>query len=115
MHPVRRLARARSRAGIEACLAADVVALCDGGGLPDVPASPVLGATEVARLLLDVLKPGGGAVLTVESVNGKPGIVARSPAGTAHAVVAADCSPAQVTTLWLVLNPHKLTRWHRRS
>ncbi|GID30681.1 siderophore-interacting protein [Paractinoplanes brasiliensis] len=115
MHPVRRLARACSRSdvtAVEACLAADVIAVCDGGGVVDVPAAPVRGAGEVAALLSGLLGRGS---LTVESVNGEPGVVVRSYGRTAFAVVAADCSPTGITALWLVLNPAKLTRWHRRD
>ncbi|MDY7090590.1 MAG: siderophore-interacting protein [Actinomycetota bacterium] len=115
MHPVRRLVRACSRSdvtAVEACLAAGVTAVCDGGGVADVPAGPVHGAGEVAALLSGLLGRGS---LTVESVNGEPGIVVRSYGGTACAVVAAGCSPTEVTALWLVLNPAKLTRWHRRD
>ncbi|MBM2614160.1 siderophore-interacting protein [Actinoplanes sp. LDG1-06] len=97
-------------AAVESCLAADVVAWCDSGGVVAAPLSPVWGAAEVALLLIATL---AHTTLTVESVNGRPGLVARSPTGTAVSVVGAANSHAVITHLWMVLNPAKLTRWHR--
>ncbi|MEU4689747.1 siderophore-interacting protein [Actinoplanes sp. NPDC023714] len=97
----------------EALLAADVVAVCDGGGPAPGAADPVRGSGAVALLLIGVLgRPG--ADLSVASVNGRPGLVSRRPDGTAVAVVAARCGTTRVSALWIVLNPAKLRGWHRR-
>ncbi|WP_232049983.1 siderophore-interacting protein [Actinoplanes sp. OR16] len=98
---------------VEPLLAADVVAVCDGGGLVPAAADPVCGSGDVALLLIGVLgRPGTD--LSVESVNGLPGLVLRRTDGTAVAVVAARCGAAPLSTLWIVLNPAKLNGWHRR-
>ncbi|BCJ47515.1 hypothetical protein GCM10010168_18730 [Actinoplanes ianthinogenes] len=98
---------------VEALLAADAVAVCDGGGLVPAATGPVRGAGEVALLLIGVLgRPGTD--LSVEDVNGRPGLVLRRRDGTAVAVVAAArCGATRLTTLWMVLNPAKLHGWHR--
>ena len=52
------------------------------------------------------------AVVTVEGVNGRPGVVVRVD-GLARAVIAVAVARSVVTRVWLVLNPDKLGRWHR--
>ncbi|MEV4143591.1 hypothetical protein AB0J40_07970 [Amycolatopsis sp. NPDC049691] len=112
---VRRFAaacRRRDRAALEAVLRDDATATCDGGGLVPAPAGPVRGKAEVARLVIAVLGRGAGAELTVESVNGRAGLALRH-ASRAVAVVGAETAGAEITTLWIVLNPAKLSGWHR--
>ncbi|MFI9454079.1 hypothetical protein [Amycolatopsis sp. NPDC052450] len=112
---VRRFAaacRRRDRAALEAVLGHDAVATCDGGGLVPSPLGPVRGAAEVARLVIDVMGGHAGAELTVESVNGRAGLALRH-VSRAVAVVAAETAGPQVTALWIVLDPAKLTGWHR--
>lgn len=110
---VRRLAAA-CHAGdvvaIAAVLDPDAVAVCDSGGLVPAPIRPVRTAAEVARLLSALLS---GADLTVESVNGRPGLVVRR-AGRAVAVVAVSCHEDRAVVVWIVLNPAKLAGWHHR-
>ncbi|MDQ7809454.1 hypothetical protein Q5425_37515 [Amycolatopsis sp. A133] len=113
---VRRFAaacRRRDSAALEAVLGDDAVATCDGGGLVLAPAGPVRGATEVARLVIEVLGGRAGAELTVESVNGRAGLVLRH-ASRAVAVAGIETAGAGITSLWIVLNPAKLGGWHRR-
>jgi RNA polymerase sigma-70 factor (ECF subfamily) len=96
--------------GLRAVLDADATAVCDGGGV--VPAiGPVHGAGDVARLAAVLLRERPGVELTVEAVNGGPGLALRS-AGRAVAVVAVDTAGTGITVLWIVLNPAKLHRWH---
>jgi hypothetical protein len=85
-------------------LVADVVAVYDGVGL-------VHGAAEVARLAVMLLS-GQSSVMTPESVNGRPGLALRHR-GRAVAVLAIEITEAQITTLWIVLDPAKLRAWHR--
>ncbi|MEQ4717627.1 hypothetical protein [Nonomuraea sp. B19D2] len=54
-----------------------------------------------------------GADVAPGSVNGRTGLVLRR-AGMAVAVVSVSVAGAQVTALWIVLNPDKLQHWHRR-
>lgn len=96
-------------AALEAILAADAVAVCDGGGT--VPVHPIQGATEVARFVAALLAGRSGAVLAVEHVNGSIGLALRR-AGRAVAVVSVSIVGAEVTAVWIVLNPDKLRGWH---
>jgi RNA polymerase sigma-70 factor (ECF subfamily) len=50
--------------------------------------------------------------VTVESVNGRTGLVLRS-AGQAVAVISVSVADSEVTAVWIVLNPDKLQRWQR--
>jgi hypothetical protein len=109
---VRRLAAAchtGDAGAIEAVLDPEAVAVCDSGGRVPAPIPPVSGAAEVAWLLRTLL-PGTG--LTVESVNGRAGLVIRQ-AGRPVAVIAVSCAGDRATALWVVLNPAKLQGWHR--
>jgi hypothetical protein len=112
---VRRFAEACRRGDVTtlaAVLDVEAIATCDGGGLVPGPNEPVHGAAEVARLVMTSLCGRAGAELTVESVNGRAGLALRH-ASRAVAVVSAETAGAKVTTLWLVLNPAKLSGWHR--
>jgi ketosteroid isomerase-like protein len=112
---VRRFAaacRRRDGAALEAILGDDAVATCDGGDLVPAPAGTARGAAEVARLVIEVLGGPADAELTVESVNGRAGLALRH-ASRAVAVVGAQTAGFRITTLWIVVNPAKLTAWHR--
>ena len=106
---VRRLAAACHTGDVRTVLDPDVVAVCDSGGRIPAPILPLRGVAEVAGLL-HALLPGND--LTVESVNGRAGLVLRR-AGRAVAVTAVTCDHDRVTALWVVLNPAKLRAWHR--
>jgi RNA polymerase sigma-70 factor (ECF subfamily) len=95
---------------LAAVLDPDVVLVSDGGGLVVTPLRPVRGADAVARLVSALVTVD--SVLTVEPVNGRPGVVVRAE-GVARAVIVVEVGPAQVSRIWLVLNPDKLVRWHR--
>ncbi|MEV6878686.1 hypothetical protein [Amycolatopsis sp. NPDC051128] len=112
---IRRLAEACRREDVTALAAVldvDAVATCDGGGLVPGPAGPAHGAADVARLVVTWLCGRAGAELTVESVNSRAGLALRR-GSRAVAVVAAETAGAKVTALWIVLNPAKLSGWHR--
>lgn len=82
-------------------------AVCDG-----VPGLQH-GSEEVARLVTAVLCKRPAADLTVESVNGRPGLALRH-AGRALAVVAIQVAGDRVAGLWIVVTPAKLQGWHHR-
>jgi RNA polymerase sigma-70 factor, ECF subfamily len=108
-HVVRRFAAACGTgnvAALKAVLAADVVAVCDGGGKVRAPTRPLRGADEVARFVATLLT---GCVPAVESVNGRAGLTLRR-AGRAVAVLAVGVAGVEVTAVWIVLNPDKLRR-----
>ena len=100
----------RDATALTAVLDPDVVLVSDGGGLVVTPLRPVRGADAVARLVSALVTVD--SVLTVEPVNGRPGVVVRAE-GVARAVIVVEVGPAQVSRIWLVLNPDKLVRWHR--
>jgi RNA polymerase sigma-70 factor (ECF subfamily) len=96
---------------VEHLLAPDAVLVSDGGGQVAAPLRPVHDVVEIARLVtVHCTRPG--ADLSVERANGRPAIVVRR-SGRAHAVLCVDGAGAVVTHLWLILNPAKLTAWHR--
>jgi RNA polymerase sigma-70 factor (ECF subfamily) len=96
-----------------AALTPDAVAVCDGGGVVPAALGPVRGADDVADLATALLRCGQpGAELTVEAVNGRPGLALRR-AGQAIAVVAVTVDGTEAAALWIVLNPAKLRGWHR--
>jgi RNA polymerase sigma-70 factor (ECF subfamily) len=100
-------------AALRTALEADAVAVCDGGGsVPAVPGS-IRGATDVADLVADLLCGRPGTELTIEAVNGRAGLALRR-GGQALAVIAVKSAGTRVAVLWIVLNPAKLTGWHRR-
>ncbi|WP_410791330.1 hypothetical protein [Kribbella sp. C-35] len=104
--------RAGSTGGIRSLLAAEVVAVSDGGGQVAAELQPVHGPTQVARCLTDLLRPE--LALTVEAVNGQPGVVLRD-AGRVVAVVSLRVTSAKVAAVWIVLNPDKLRHWRSRE
>jgi hypothetical protein len=78
------------------------------------PVHPIRGAPEVARLVTALLGRSG-AVLAVESVNGRAGLaLRRAGRAVAVAVVSVSITGAEVTAVWFVLNPDKLHGWHHR-
>ncbi len=98
-------------AAIRAILDADVIAVCDSGPVP----APGLthGPEHVAQLASVLLGEQPDTELTLESVNGRPGLALRR-AGQAIAVVGITVAGLKVAVLWIVLNPAKLRGWHRR-
>jgi hypothetical protein len=90
----------------------EVVLVSDGGGQVVTPLRPVQGADAVAALLASLV--ASRSQVTVEPVNGRPGLVVRAD-GLARAVIAVTIASSVVTRVWLVLNPDKLGGWHRRT
>ncbi|HEX6359578.1 hypothetical protein [Actinophytocola sp.] len=114
-HVARRIAAACETgdiAALAAILTPDAVVVCDGGGKVRAPVRPIQGAPEVAQFVAALLTCGSGAVLAVESVNGRAGLTLRR-AGKALAVVSVSIAGTEVTAVWIVLNPDKLHAWHR--
>jgi ketosteroid isomerase-like protein len=99
-------------AALRAALAADAVAVCDGGGRVPAALGPVHGAGDVAQLVAVLLCGQPDADLAIEAVNGRAGLALRR-AGRALAVVAVEAVDTRIAALWIVLNPAKLRRWHR--
>ncbi|MFD7159333.1 hypothetical protein ACFV9C_32370 [Kribbella sp. NPDC059898] len=88
-------------------LTEEVVAVSDGGGRVVTPGRSH-GPNEVARRVTELVVPG--VDLTVEAVNGQPGVVLRA-AGRVVAVVSLQVTGAKVAAVWIVRNPDKLRHW----
>jgi RNA polymerase sigma-70 factor (ECF subfamily) len=115
-HVVRRFAAAwdaGDTATLTAILAADAMAVSDGGGKVRAPVHPTHGAGAVARYVTTLLAGRPRTAVTVESVNGRAGLALRRD-GTAVAVVSLSVAGGEVTAVWIVVNPDKLRRWNRR-
>ena len=95
-------------AALEALLAADVVSLSDGGGVVSAARNPVVGRSNVARLVLGLLeKYSAGTTSLVAEVNGEPTIVVVRD-GLPLVVWQFDIGPEGVRSMIAVLNPDKL-------
>jgi RNA polymerase sigma-70 factor (ECF subfamily) len=85
----------------------DVVLRSDGGGITKAARRPVLGAAKVARFLAGISRVP--IDLQVVRVNGWTGLL-RFREGLLAGVVALTVADGLVTTVSMVVNPHKLTR-----
>lgn len=102
-------ARSGDLAGLESLLAADVVAWADGGGKAVAARRPVHGAPRVARYLAGWMGRGGpGVRVVVTEINGQPGILGVLD-GQLLVAVLLDVVDGQVTAVYAVANPDKLT------
>ncbi|WP_157594451.1 sigma factor [Streptosporangium amethystogenes] len=104
--------RTGDAAALRAVLAADAIVVSDGGGKVRAPVQPAYGTDAVARMVTALLIGQPGTTLSVGSVNGRTGLVLRR-ADRAVAVASVSVAEAEVTAVWIVLNPDKLQRWHR--
>ena len=99
-------------------LAPDVVLTADGAGEVTAAGRPVVGAAEVAKFLLGLvaLASRHGATFEFEpvQVNGDPGALIRfdspRPRDPRHAVYGYVVQGGQITAIYAVLAPDKLTR-----
>ena len=99
-------------AEIRDLLLPDAIAISDGGGIVRTPPCPIRGAAAVAPFVATLLSHQDRALLTVEQVNGRAGIVLRRPP-VPLAVVSLSVVDAKVAAVWIVLNPDKLRRWRK--
>lgn len=114
-HVVRRFAVACLTGHADALkevLFADAMVFSDGGGKVRAAVEPTHGADAVAHFVTELLTGRPRTIVTVESVNGRAGLLLHS-AGRAVAVVSVSAAGGEVTALWIVLNPDKLQRWQR--
>ena len=95
-------------AALEALLASDVVSLSDGGGIVSAARKPVVGRSNVARLVIGLLeKYSEGTSWLFTEVNGEPTILVVRD-GLPLVVWQFDLGPDGVRTMFAVLNPEKL-------
>ena len=93
--------------GLIQLLAADVVAVGDGGGKAPAFPRPVYGREKVARLFLRAKRFQVADARFVE-VNGQPGAVLVDTEGRPLVVISLDIADGQVQTVRAVSNPDKL-------
>ncbi|MFI5633423.1 RNA polymerase subunit sigma-24 [Streptomyces sp. NPDC051664] len=90
----------------------DATTLSDGGGKVRAALKPIHGADRTARFMLGALLQYPKLRATLQSVNGKPGLVLRHDS-TVSGVVSFHVQDEKITDVWLVLNPDKLRSWNR--
>ncbi|TDD30023.1 hypothetical protein E1218_02545 [Kribbella turkmenica] len=98
--------------GLRATLAGDVTLITDTGGHLRTTPHPMQGADQVATHAATLLTRHPGTHLSTEPVNGHPGLILRQ-AARAVAVITLTTTPTEIETIYIVLNPSKLTPWHR--
>ncbi|WP_018349463.1 RNA polymerase sigma-70 factor [Longispora albida] len=91
-------------------LAPDIVLVGDGGGVKHAALRPILGQDKVFRLLQGGLGKAG-AIVTCEAavVNGNPALLVHLD-GEFDGVMAVHVDGGQITGMYYVRNPQKLTR-----
>ena len=95
---------------LRAILAEEATVITDTGG--NLRTTPRLqGADDVAPYVTTLLTRHPGTHLTTEPVNGHSGLILRQ-ATQAIAVITLTTTPTRITTIYIVLNPSKLTPWH---
>jgi RNA polymerase sigma-70 factor (ECF subfamily) len=88
----------------------DATSIADGGGLVPAFLEPVLGAEQIAGLMVDLAARVPDLQLAEYTVNGQPGLVARQD-GAIVTVFAFDVADDRIKHLWVVRNPEKLGPW----
>jgi len=107
-------ARAAAHGDIAALLrvlAPDVVLRSDGGGVVRAARNPILGSDRVSRFLLGILrKRPGGQVAECETSDGLG--FAFWEEGRIFGVATLDVRGGLVSSVRIMMNPHKLTLWN---
>jgi RNA polymerase sigma-70 factor (ECF subfamily) len=85
-------------------------ATADGGGKVSAALRPVEGGEQVARYLAGIVGRTPSLTVLEAAVNGQPGLVAQQ-GGVTVSVFAFDIEADQITRIWIIRNPDKLTGW----
>jgi RNA polymerase sigma-70 factor (ECF subfamily) len=100
----------RDLQGLLDVLAPEVVLVSDGGGVKQAAPRPIIGAGNVARMIVHGLGKARIALTSEPTVvNGNPALLLRVD-GDIDGVIAARVEDARITGLYYVRNPRKLTR-----
>ena len=96
--------------GLQDLLAADVQLVADGGGKAPQLARGLVGADNVARVLLAMFPSmvEVGVRFELHEVNGQPGAIMRDAGDNVVTVWTFDVRDGQIQTIRAVLNPDKL-------
>jgi len=96
-------------------LAPDIVFLGDGGGVVQAALAPIVGADQVARILIAGLgRVAAAASLQPAEVNGYPALMLRLN-GEIDTVIAVRIDDGVITGLYAVRNPEKLSHLQRET
>jgi len=95
-----------------AVLDPDVTSVTDGGGKVRAALRPVVGADNVARFILGVLRKQPDLTIDEEEVNGEPGFVVRAGEQVVG-TVSLGVADGRIRNVWMVMNPDKLAAWNR--
>ncbi|MET4647014.1 MULTISPECIES: RNA polymerase subunit sigma-24 [Streptomyces] len=101
----------RDLAALVSLLDPEATTLSDGGGKVRAALNPIHGADRTARFMLAALLQYPKLEATLQSVNGKTGLVLRHET-TVSGVVSFHVQGEKITDVWLVLNPDKLRSWN---
>jgi RNA polymerase sigma-70 factor (ECF subfamily) len=102
-------------AALRNVLAADVVAIGDGGGKTFAAKRPVVGVDAVSQMWLGIVaKFASGIEASIEEVNGAPAIVGRRD-GTIENILNFTFDGDRIAELLSVVNPEKLEFVRRQS
>jgi RNA polymerase sigma-70 factor (ECF subfamily) len=89
-----------------------VTSVTDGGGKVRAALRPVVGADNVARFILGVLRKQPDLTIDEEEVNGEPGFVVRAGEQVVG-TVSLGVADGRIRNVWMVMNPDKLAAWNR--
>ena len=97
-------------ADLESMLATDVEFHGDGGGIASAVLHPVVGSNAVARLMHGIFAKARQFDIAVceATVNGQPGLIAKSSTGELISVMALQIVDGKVRAFHSVINPDKL-------
>jgi RNA polymerase sigma-70 factor (ECF subfamily) len=94
---------------LRALLTDDVRFVADSGGKAAAARHAIEGSDRTAHIVIAATKAGlnQGTVLRFELVNGLPGVIARTPDGSAQSV-AFEIEGDRIRAIYVVVNPDKL-------
>ena len=126
MHAFRLACESGDLDGLVAILDPEVASVSDGGGKVRAALRPVVGADNVARYLLGVLRKAPDLTVEESDVNGELGLVVSAgdlvvgtislgtvSVGSVSDRAAPDGGAGRIRNIWIVVNPDKLEAWNR--
>jgi RNA polymerase sigma factor (sigma-70 family) len=89
-------------------------AVADGGGKVSAALRPVEGGEQVARYLAGIVGRTPRLTIREAAVNGQPGLVVQQD-GVTVTVLAFGIAADQITRIWIIRNPTKLSGWTNQA
>src|SRR3954447_5610382 len=100
-------------AALTEMLAPDVVLNADSGGLTPAPRRPISGRDRIVKLFASGRRTRPGMRFEAATVNGGPGVVARTPDGRPVAVMALGVAEGRISRFDVLANPQRLAALDR--